>query len=265
MSSLGSTTAATPASSSPIRYEAQPRSSWVTWRKSTWASLSGSGGVALARGERVAALSLEEMHLVGVHPEAAATARLDRAGRLEAQDRLVLLQRRQVAAAGVGRQLGEVLALRALAAVGDVREQVGAQRLDEREVRLEVEARLVADERSVLEVLRADAEQDVAGGHAAALLREVELAEREAHAVVLHRGREEVHGRRADEPGDEQVDRVVVELLRRVDLLQDARAHHSDAVAERERLGLVVRDVDHRRAEAVLQPRDLRARLHAQL
>src|SRR5215204_3886344 len=35
MSSLGSTTAATPAFSSPIRYEAQPRSSWVTWRKST--------------------------------------------------------------------------------------------------------------------------------------------------------------------------------------------------------------------------------------
>src|SRR5918997_7036992 len=34
MSSLGSTTAATPAPSSPIRYEAQPRSSWVIWRKS---------------------------------------------------------------------------------------------------------------------------------------------------------------------------------------------------------------------------------------
>ena len=33
MSSFGSTTAATPASSSPIRYEAQPRSSWVIWRK----------------------------------------------------------------------------------------------------------------------------------------------------------------------------------------------------------------------------------------
>ena len=33
MSSLGSTTAATPAPSSPTRYEAQPRSSWVIWRK----------------------------------------------------------------------------------------------------------------------------------------------------------------------------------------------------------------------------------------
>src|SRR3954470_19086631 len=33
MSKRGSTTAATPASSSPMRYEAQPRSSCVTWRK----------------------------------------------------------------------------------------------------------------------------------------------------------------------------------------------------------------------------------------
>ena len=33
MSSFGSITAATPASSSPTRYDAQPRSSWVIWRK----------------------------------------------------------------------------------------------------------------------------------------------------------------------------------------------------------------------------------------
>src|SRR4051794_41866714 len=33
MSNFGSTTAATPASSSPTRYDAQPRSSWVIWRK----------------------------------------------------------------------------------------------------------------------------------------------------------------------------------------------------------------------------------------
>src|SRR5690349_15162123 len=29
----GSTTAATPARSSPTRYDAQPRSSWISWRK----------------------------------------------------------------------------------------------------------------------------------------------------------------------------------------------------------------------------------------
>src|SRR5215210_5656743 len=35
MSSRGSTTAATPADASPIRYDAQPRSSWMSWRKIT--------------------------------------------------------------------------------------------------------------------------------------------------------------------------------------------------------------------------------------
>src|SRR6476620_4843285 len=47
MSSRGSTTAATPASASPIRYEAQPRSSCVICRKST--VLLGAGA-ALAGG-----------------------------------------------------------------------------------------------------------------------------------------------------------------------------------------------------------------------
>src|SRR4051794_17772155 len=114
MSSLGSTTAATPAVSSPIRYDAQPRSSCVTCRNSTCATLRRAGRAARAGGERVAALGFEQVHLVGVHPEAPAAARLDRAGGLEARDRLVLLQRRQVAAARVGGQLREVLALRAL-------------------------------------------------------------------------------------------------------------------------------------------------------
>src|SRR5919201_185502 len=34
MSHCGSTTAATPAEASPIRYDAQPRSSWMIWRNS---------------------------------------------------------------------------------------------------------------------------------------------------------------------------------------------------------------------------------------
>ena len=66
-------------------------------------------------------------------------------------------------------------------------------------------------------------------------------------------------------PADEQVHRSLVELGGRVDLLQDAAAHHGDAVAERHRLGLVVGDVDHRRPQLLLQPRDLGAHLHAQL
>src|SRR5690349_429424 len=102
MSSLGSTTAATPALSSPIRYDAQPRSSCVTCRKSTRPSLGGRAPPALG-GQGVAALHLEEVHLAGVHPEAPAAAGLHRARRLEPQHGLVLLERRQVGAARVGR------------------------------------------------------------------------------------------------------------------------------------------------------------------
>src|SRR3954470_1689139 len=159
MSSLGSTTAATPASSSPIRYDAQPRSSWVTCRNSTWPTLRRGGRHLLARAlralrrQRVTALRLEQVDLARVQPEAALAACLDRARRLEPQDGLVLVGGGKVRAAGVGRQLGEVLALRALAAVGDVREEVGAQRLDQRDVGLEEEAGLATDQRRVLEVL----------------------------------------------------------------------------------------------------------------
>ena len=76
---------------------------------------------------------------------------------------------------------------------------------------------------------------------------------------------EHVHRRAADEAADEEVDRVVVQLLRRRHLLQLALAHHGDAVAHRHRLDLVVRDVDRGHAEVVLEPADLRAHLHAQL
>ena len=58
------------------------------------------------------------------------------------------------------------------------------------------------------------------------------------------RQRQEVHRRRADEAGDEPVLRVVVELLRRADLLDAAVVHHHHAVGQRHRLDLVVGDVD---------------------
>src|SRR3954447_7893381 len=101
MCSLGSTTAATPASSSPIRYDAQPRSSCVTCRKSTWPTLRRSGRLARPGAQRVAAARLEQVDLAGVEPEAALAARLDRARGLEPGDRLVALRGRQVGAAGV--------------------------------------------------------------------------------------------------------------------------------------------------------------------
>src|SRR4051794_11668916 len=117
MSSRGSTTAATPASSSPIRYDAQPRSSWVTCRKSTRptlseaAALSGRGLLARgAAGQRVAALRVEQVDLARVHPQPRLGALLDGAGGLKSGDRRVLAAAGPIGGAGVGGQLGELLA-----------------------------------------------------------------------------------------------------------------------------------------------------------
>ena len=75
----------------------------------------------------------------------------------------------------------------------------------------------------------------------------------------------EVHLRRADEAGDEEVCRMVEDLLRRADLLDEAVAHDDDAVAERHCLGLVVGDVDERGVDLVAQLDDLGAHLVAEL
>ena len=75
----------------------------------------------------------------------------------------------------------------------------------------------------------------------------------------------EVHGGRTDEAGDEEVRAARVELLGRPDLLQHAELHDGDAVAHRHRLDLIVRDVDRRRPECLLQLQDLGAGLHAEL
>ena len=131
-------------------------------------------------------------------------------------------------------------------------------------------------ELGVLEILRADAED-----HAASLVvlqagtgRERLVAEcdrliarshGEAAVGALELRLDQVHRRAADEAADEEVHGPVVQLLRLGHLLQLALAHHGDAVAHRHRLDLVVRDVDGRRAEVVLELLDLRARLHAQL
>src|SRR5207247_10249302 len=73
------------------------------------------------------------------------------------------------------------------------------------------------------------------------LLRERDAGAAEGHvAVRAHREGAEVHRRRADEAGDEGVRRLVVELARRVDLLQVTVLERGDAVAEGHRLGLVV-------------------------
>ena len=59
--------------------------------------------------------------------------------------------------------------------------------------------------------------------------------------------RDDVHGRRADEAGDEQIVGRMIEFHRRTDLLDHAEVEHHDAVGERHRLHLIVRHVDHGR------------------
>ncbi len=90
-------------------------------------------------------------------------------------------------------------------------------------------------------------------------------ADRGADGAVGQLAGEEAHRRRADEAGDEEVGGPVVQLLRRGDLLQQPAAQDGDPIAEGHRLRLIVGDVDGRRAELVLQARDLRPHLHAQL
>ncbi len=78
-------------------------------------------------------------------------------------------------------------------------------------------------------------------------------------------GLEQVHRRRTDERGNEHVDRVVVEVLRRVDLLEVAVLEHRHSVAHRHCLDLVVGDVHRGDREFALQGGDLGTHLHAQL
>jgi len=76
---------------------------------------------------------------------------------------------------------------------------------------------------------------------------------------------QQVHRRRTDEPGDEDVGGMVVDVLRRADLLQDTFREHGDPLAERDRLDLVVGHVDRRHADPVVQAFELGAHLDAEL
>ncbi len=69
----------------------------------------------------------------------------------------------------------------------------------------------------------------------------------------------------ADEARDPLRRRRVVDLARRADLLDVAAVHHDDAIGHRERLLLVVRDVDERDADLLLDPLQLDLQLLAHL
>ena len=79
------------------------------------------------------------------------------------------------------------------------------------------------------------------------------------------RGVDHVHGRRADEAGDEEVGGPLVDLVGRADLLDHAAVHHRDLGGHGHGLDLVVGDVDDRGLELVVEPLDLEPHLGAEL
>ena len=70
---------------------------------------------------------------------------------------------------------------------------------------------------------------------------------------------------RAHERGHEACGWEVVDLKRRADLLDPAVAHHHHPVGERERLLLIVRDIDRRDPQLALDRANLVAQRHADL
>ena len=95
--------------------------------------------------------------------------------------------------------------------------------------------------------------------------RQLQPVGRELERTTREAGPQEVHRGTADERRDERVRRSVVELARCIDLLDHAAVEHRDPLAERHRLGLVVRDVQRRHPEPLMQLHELGAHLHAQL
>ena len=81
----------------------------------------------------------------------------------------------------------------------------------------------------------------------------------EVDLSVVDIGLDQVHGRRADEGGHEQVRRRVEQCLRSVDLLEPPVSDHGDSLPQGHRLDLVVRDVHRRHSEPLVQPRERRA------
>jgi hypothetical protein len=197
--------------------------------------------------------------LGGVVPQLHLLALLRLAGGVQPGHHLAPLGPRHLGRPGVLRQLLELLRGHALALGGEVGVQLRAHRLHHLDPGLERHpaVALVAHQRGVLEVLGPQAgdhvpARAVALQRPALCLARAHLPDRELDRVALHLGGEEVHRRRADEAGHEQVHGVVVELIRCVDLLEHARAHDGDAVAQGHGLGLVVGDVDRRGPQPAL-------------
>ena len=118
-------------------------------------------------------------------------------------------------------------------------------------------------------MLRAHPEHQLRPGGRLAQWRDDDLGavERQPVCAPVERALEgqQVHRRRADEIGDEQAGRPVIDLLRRTELLHRAAIHDGDGVGHRHRLELVMGDIDRRRTDAVVQRPGLGAHQGAEL
>ena len=75
----------------------------------------------------------------------------------------------------------------------------------------------------------------------------------------------QVHRRGADEAGDEDVGRTIVQLGRSADLLQDTELDDGDAIAHRQSLGLIVGHVQGGDTQLALQGSNLGTGLDTEL
>src|SRR6202022_4632147 len=159
-----------------------------------------------------------------------------------------------------------------LAANVQVNKDLAAHALDDFDLAVDLGKPVTARKANVLDVLGPDAHDDLLAsrrtgfGEEAVLHRNLEALAGEAGlAVAADFDGQEVHGRAPDEAGDEQVDRVFVERLGCVELLDDAVVQHHDAIAHRHRLHLVVGHIDKGRLESLVQLEDLDAGLDPKL
>nr|GEX10615.1 hypothetical protein [Tanacetum cinerariifolium] len=75
---------------------------------------------------------------------------------------------------------------------------------------------------------------------------------------------EKAHLRRAEEPCDEQVGRVMIKLQRRPDLFDATAVEHDHLVGQGHGFDLIVGDVDHRCLQLLVQARQFQSGLNAQ-
>src|SRR5581483_4914719 len=231
----------------------------------TTRSLNGcGGGGCITEAEVPAGCRVEQVHRPDIGPQFAVRALPDARRRVEPRDHRVAAPA-GVGASGVPREFLELGRVHpAVLSLREVDEHVGAHRfeyIDGRPERDALRPDVGGDERRVLEVLWTDADDHVTAVARAIkrmpqLAGEGDIAQVGTQAVLFEGATHEVHRGRPDETSHEQVERAVIELIRGADLLEYASAHDGNPVAERHRLGLVVRDIHGGGAETSLDPGD---------